>query len=71
MNPATNRSVLTARLVCLFLWVGLNAAHAQRLYRYQDADGAWVYSDRQPDAGQEYKEEPLRPSSEAPEVRVS
>ena len=72
MNPATNRSVLTARLVCLLLWVGLNnPAHAQRLYRYQDADGAWVYSDRQPDAGQEYKEEALRPSAEAPEVRVS
>ena len=67
MNPATNRSVLTARLVCLLLWAGLTSpAHAQRLYRYQDADGAWVYSDRQPDAGQEYKEEALRVISEAP-----
>ncbi len=67
-----NRPNLTARLVYLLLWIGLTSpAHAQRLYRYQNADGAWVYSDRQPDAGQEYKEEALRPSSETPEVRVS
>ena len=27
------------------------AVLAQPLYRYRDADGAWVYTDRQPDAG--------------------
>ncbi len=61
-----------SRLVLLLLWAGLSSpAHAQRLYKYQDADGVWVYSDRQPQAGQEYQEEALQRGADTPEVLVS
>ncbi len=46
----------TISLICLLLWVGVtDPGHAQRLYKYQDADGVWVYSDRQPEDGQQYQ----------------
>ena len=44
---------------------------AQRMYKYRDANGVWVYSDRQPDGGQEYQEEALQFSVDTPEVRVT
>ena len=63
---------LTARLALLVLSVGLTgSAHAQRMYKYQDANGVWVYSDRQPEGNQEFQEEALQRTLDAPEVRVS
>ena len=46
------------------------AVNAQRLYKDQDESGAWVYTDRQPDAGQRYEEDELTRSFEAPTVTV-
>ncbi len=63
---------LIARVVGLLLCVALShSAHAQKLYKYQDADGVWIFSDRQPDAGQAYQEETLQRFADTPEVRVS
>jgi len=63
---------LTARLALLVLSVGLTgSAHAQRMYKYQDANGVWVYSDRQPEGNQEFHEEALQRTVDTPEVRVS
>jgi len=63
---------LTAGLALLLLSVGLTgSAHAQRMYKYQDANGAWVYTDRQPEDNLEYQEEALQRTVETPEVRVS
>ena len=67
-----NRQNSNPRLVLLLLWAGLiNSVSAQRLYKYQDEDGVWVYSDRQPENGQEYHDEALQHSSSTPEVRLS
>jgi murein DD-endopeptidase MepM/ murein hydrolase activator NlpD len=71
MGHTMNCVKSTAGLACFFLWVGLTSpTHAQRLYKYQDANGMWVYSDRQPEDGQQYQEETLLRSSDTPEVRV-
>ena len=47
-----------------------SAASAQTLYRYRDANGVWVYTDRQPGAEQEFQEEQLQRRFERPEVRL-
>lgn len=44
---------------------------AQRLYKYQDENGVWVYSDRQPSAEQRYEVESLEATLEVPEIVVS
>ena len=62
----------TVLLVSLLMWAGVaDRAQAQRMYKYRDANGVWVYSDRQPDGGQEFQEQALQTSSETPEVRVT
>ena len=45
-------------------------ASAQRLFKYQDANGVWVFTDRQPDSAQRYEESQLERSFEPPEVRL-
>ena len=47
------------------------SASAQRLYKYQDESGAWVFTDRKPDAGQRYEENELKRSFEPPSVTVT
>jgi hypothetical protein len=47
-----------------------STAGAQKLYRYRDANGVWVYTDRQPGAEQEYESEQLQRRFERPEVRL-
>ena len=44
---------------------------AQRLYKYQDENGVWVYSDRQPTAEQSYEVESLQATLEIPEIVVT
>jgi murein DD-endopeptidase MepM/ murein hydrolase activator NlpD len=44
---------------------------AQGLYKYRDAEGNWVYTDRQPDAVKEYEQIPLADSVSPPVVRVT
>ena len=46
------------------------AAAAQKLYKYQDANGVWVYTDRRPPSGQAYDERELERKFERPEVRL-
>ena len=43
---------------------------AQKLYRYQDANGVWVYTDRQPGGEQRYQEQQVERRFEKPEVRL-
>lgn len=45
-------------------------AGAQKLYRYRDANGVLVYTDRQPEAGQQFQEEQVERRFEKPEVRL-
>ncbi len=45
-------------------------AHAQTLYKYQDENGVWVYTDRQPDGVEGYQESALVATLEEAEVRL-
>ena len=55
-------------LLCLIV---AGSVAAQGLYKYRDAEGNWVYTDRQPDTVQDYEQIPLADSAvSAPVVRV-
>ena len=60
----------TTTLCAAFAALLIAAAHAQRVFKYQDANGVWVFTDRQPDAAQRYEEAKLERSFEQPEVRL-
>ncbi len=47
-----------------------SVANAQKLYRYQDANGVWVYTDRQPGSEQRYEEQQVERRFVQPEVRL-
>ena len=49
---------------------GGTAAAAQKLYKYQDANGAWVYTDKRPPSGQSYDEQELERTFERPQVQL-
>lgn len=44
--------------------------HAQQLYKYRDANGVWVFTDRQPDADTSFERLALEQSRELAEVRL-
>lgn len=49
----------------------LASVAAAKLYKYRDpVTGEWVYTDRQPDSGQDYEEETLEASFVAPKVEL-
>jgi murein DD-endopeptidase MepM/ murein hydrolase activator NlpD len=58
-----------AAFVALLI-VAAPVALAQRLFKYQDANGVWVFTDRQPEAAQQYEESQLERRFEQPEVRL-
>ncbi len=71
MKEVINRCGISAALALLLLCVSYGGpANAQRMYKYLDANGVWVYSDRRPESGQEYEEEALQATLETPEVQV-
>jgi murein DD-endopeptidase MepM/ murein hydrolase activator NlpD len=45
-------------------------ANAQKMYRFQDANGVWVYTDRQPGVEQRYEEQQVERRFEQPEIRL-
>ena len=53
-------SVLVAKsLLCFALLAAVTAAmpaRAQTMYRYKDANGVWVYTDRKPAGEQEFQQ---------------
>ena len=60
------------RLACGLLLATLAAspAAAQKLYRYQDENGLWVYTDRRPGGEQSFEEQQVERRFEKPEVRL-
>ena len=65
------------RIAKSFVWLAPIAAvamaasaSAQTMYRYKDANGVWVYTDRKPGVEQEYQEEKIERRFEKPEVRL-
>jgi murein DD-endopeptidase MepM/ murein hydrolase activator NlpD len=68
MSPIAARS---CSWLALLAAVGVGAdASAQKLYRYRDAAGVWVYTDRQPGQEQEYEEQQVQRRFERPEVSL-
>jgi murein DD-endopeptidase MepM/ murein hydrolase activator NlpD len=64
---------VTRSLVCCALLTVVATApvaNAQKLYRYRDASGVWVYTDRQPSAEQQYEEDRVERRFEKPEIRL-
>ncbi|HEY9182162.1 MAG TPA: DUF4124 domain-containing protein, partial [Gammaproteobacteria bacterium] len=47
-----------------------STAVAQKLYRYKDANGVWVYTDRQPGGDQTYQESQIERRFVPPEVNL-
>ena len=45
-------------------------ATAQKMYRFQDANGVWVYTDRQPGGEQRYEEQQIERRFEPPEISI-
>lgn len=64
MNRLRAASVLLALLT-------LGTAAAQGLYKYRDAEGNWVYTDRRPDAVAEYEQLPVADTVTPPVVKVA
>jgi len=56
--------------ITLCLTMAVLSARAQSLYKYQDEDGVWVYTDRQPAGVEEYEQDVLEATLEAAEVRL-
>jgi murein DD-endopeptidase MepM/ murein hydrolase activator NlpD len=56
--------------LCFAAAAAAAAAGAQTLYRYRDASGVWVYTDRQPAEGQQFEEQRVERRFERPEVRL-
>ena len=67
-------SVLVAKsLLCFALLAAVTAAmpaRAQTMYRYKDANGVWVYTDRKPAGEQEVQQEQIERRFEKPEVTL-
>ena len=45
-------------------------ANAQKLFKYRDANGVWVFTDRQPESNQPYETAKLERTFEKPEVKL-
>lgn len=58
------------RLALAALLLAGSSVAADGLYKYRDAEGNWVYTDRRPDAVREYEQIPLADSVSPPVVRV-
>lgn len=70
MSLAAPAAVLVRCAVAALIGLAACSAGAQRLYKYQDANGVWVFTDRQPQSTQAYEQRELRRSFETPEVRL-
>jgi murein DD-endopeptidase MepM/ murein hydrolase activator NlpD len=66
--PNRSRAGLCAALLALAAFAF--GAGAQTLYRYKDANGVWVYTDRRPGQEQEFQQEQIARRFDPPEVRL-
>jgi murein DD-endopeptidase MepM/ murein hydrolase activator NlpD len=58
-TTSADKTVIAIAAAALAVWLPPTTASAQNLYKYRDANGAWVYSDRRPDAAVAFEELPL------------
>lgn len=63
-------AALLVSLAALAALAAPTSAVAQKLFKYRDANGTWVYTDRRPDSGQSFEESEVERRFEKPEVRL-
>jgi murein DD-endopeptidase MepM/ murein hydrolase activator NlpD len=69
---ASSRSIVPSRaaLACVALLAAAQPGVAQKLFKYRDANGVWVFTDRQPESSQPYETAKLERTLEKPEVKL-
>jgi murein DD-endopeptidase MepM/ murein hydrolase activator NlpD len=67
--PSIANAVARVAVVAALTLAGAPAV-GQKLYRYQDATGVWVFTDRQPGGDQTYQEEQVERRFVQPEIRL-
>jgi murein DD-endopeptidase MepM/ murein hydrolase activator NlpD len=67
IHRVTRRAAACAALLAL---IAIAPVAAQTMYRYKDANGVWVYTDRKPGAGQEYQQQQIERRFERPQVNL-
>ena len=65
----STRSGVAVTLVLALATLALPAA-AQKLFKYKDANGVWVFTDRQPEGDQQYETAKVEHSFDKPDVRL-
>jgi murein DD-endopeptidase MepM/ murein hydrolase activator NlpD len=70
MYPMRLLASLSCGLLLAVLALFVAPAAAQKMYRYQDLNGVWVYTDRRPGGEQGFEERQLERRFEKPEIRL-
>jgi murein DD-endopeptidase MepM/ murein hydrolase activator NlpD len=70
MLPPSVRVAVIVALAAIACLGAAAPASAQKLFKYRDASGVWVFTDRRPDSEQSYEESALARRFEKPEVRL-
>jgi murein DD-endopeptidase MepM/ murein hydrolase activator NlpD len=72
MRAATRPTIRLphAAVACLALLACSTPAAAQKLFKYRDANGVWVFTDRQPESSQPYETAKIERTLEKPEVKL-
>ena len=71
VSRASGAPLAVAASAVIVALAAAQPAGAQKLFKYRDANGVVVYTDRQPSAGQQYETSKLERTFEKPEVRLS
>jgi murein DD-endopeptidase MepM/ murein hydrolase activator NlpD len=70
-NARVARAAATATAVAaMAALAAVHPAGAQKLFKYRDANGVVVFTDRQPSGGQQYETEQVERTFEKPEVKL-
>ena len=70
MSAQSASRLVAAPLFALALAAFACPAAAQKLFKYQDANGVWVFTDRQPEGDQQYETAQVERSFDKPEVKL-
>ena len=70
MPGSAPNALVPVACVALALTTFAQVASAQTMYRYKDANGVWVYTDRKPGSEQQYQEQQLERRFEKPAVNL-
>ena len=70
MSAEPRHRLAGALLVAAAIVAPVAPAAAQKLFKYQDANGVWVFTDRQPGADQPYETAQVERSFDKPDVKL-